>query len=268
MNYPVLERPVEAGITTVPSFENAPFSTGGASSRGFAPADMISRMFDPTSNALNSGPSPLSWLFPGFNGMAGFGIGNMLAKLASMLEQFMQSSQTTGSPFNDNEQFFSSASGASVGDPHLSFNGRTWDNMGSQPDLLHSDSFDGGYQLSTQTTPPAANGVTYNQQATVTTGNGATHVSLDKDGNATIDQNGYQYSIAPGQTMDLGNGELVARNADGSLQVTCSNGNGGQITTTMRSNGTGVDVSTTANNVDLGGTLATTNPIGHPVIPL
>ena len=43
------------------------------------------------------------------------------------------------------EQYFQNASGGSVGDPHLSFNGKTWDNMGSQPDLLHSDSIPGGY---------------------------------------------------------------------------------------------------------------------------
>jgi hypothetical protein len=158
------------------------------------------------------------------------------------------------------EQYFQSANGGSAGDPHLSFNGTTWDNMGSQPDLLRSDSMPGGFRISTQATAPAANGVTYNQSATVTMNNGNTHVSLDNAGNATIAQGGYSYPLAAGQTISLGNGEIASRAADGSLCVTCNNGNGGAITTTMSENGNGVDVSVSANNVDLGGALVNGGP--------
>lgn len=194
---------------------------------------------------LNNMPSPQNPLGSMFGFFPG---GNILQQLYQMLQQ-MFSNQGAG------EQYFQDANGASVGDPHLSFNGQTWDNMGSQPDLLHSDSILGGYQLSTQTTAPAANGVTYNHSATVTTNNGATSISMDKDGNVSISQYGNSFAMQPGQSIDLGNGEFAQRNADGSLQITCNNGAGGNITTTMHSNGAGVDVKSTASNVDLGGAL-------------
>ena len=62
-------------------------------------------------------------------------------------------------------------------------------------------------------------------------------------------------SLANGQSYDLGNGETVTRNANGSLAVTDNNGMGGTITTTLSENGQGVDVTAQANNVDLGGDL-------------
>jgi hypothetical protein len=61
--------------------------------------------------------------------------------------------------------------------------------------------------------------------------------------------------LQPGQTFDLGNGEIATRNADGSVTVTCTNGSGGEIATTLSGNGNGVDVNVSASNVDLGGTL-------------
>lgn len=179
--------------------------------------------------------------------------GNVIAQLFAMLQQFLSGSNGLG--YGDNERYFQNATGGSVGDPHLSFNGSTWDNMGSQPDLLHSDSFEGGYQLSTQTTAPSANGITYNQSATVSTNNGATNVTFDKNGTLSISQYGNSFQLQPGQSIDLDNGEFVQRNADGSVDITCNNGYGGNITTTMRVNGAGVDVTTQANNVDLGGAL-------------
>jgi hypothetical protein len=176
---------------------------------------------------------------------------NMFGQLGSMFQQMFGGA----SPNYGSEQYYSSASGGSVGDPHLSFNGSTWNDMNSEPDLLHSDSIRGGYQLSTQTTTPNASGVTYNQSATVTTHNGATQVTLNNNGNATITQNGVTSNLSPGQTVQMGN-ETVMQNQDGSLQVTCTNQNGGQITTTMRQNGNGVDVNVAASNVDLGGAMA------------
>lgn len=162
------------------------------------------------------------------------------------------------------ETYFQDASGASVGDPHLSFNGTSgtggnqsshFDSMTGHSDLLDSDSFAGGYQISTGVTQPGANGVTYNQQATITTNFGGTQVSLDNNGNATLTQNGQMLSLADGQSYDLGNGETVARNANGSVVVTDNNGMGGTITTTLSRNGQGVDVNAQASNVDLGGDL-------------
>jgi hypothetical protein len=215
-------------------------------------------------NDMNPMQSPASMMLGPLGGLTQF--------LSQMISQFFgnngSSNGLTSSGLASDEQYFNSASGGSVGDPHLSFNGTTWNNMGSQPDLLNSDSFHGGYQLSTQTTAPSANGVTYNQSATVATNFGGTQVTLDNAGNATITQNGYSYPMAPGTQYNLGHGENVARNQDGSLAITCSNRNGGTITTTMRDNGQGVDVNTSANNVNLGGVLVNGADGSQPLEPM
>jgi hypothetical protein len=162
---------------------------------------------------------------------------------------------TPGCPQYGNEQYYGSATGASQGDPHLSFNGNTWNSMVSQPNLLQSNSFPGGYQISTQVTPPSANGVTHNQCATISMNGGATTVSLNNQGQASIQDNGQNVSISPGQSIQLGNGESVTCNQNGSLTVLAQNGNGGQISTTLTQAEGGVNVNVSAQNVDLGGTL-------------
>jgi len=180
--------------------------------------------------------------------------------IANMLARMFQQAGSAfgnifgGSPSYGNEQYYATASGGSNGDPHISFNGATWNDMQSEPDLLHSDSIPGGYQLSTQTTTPNANGVTYNQSATVTTHGGRTQISLSSNGNATITQDGVSRNLVAGQTMQLGN-ETVTANQNGSLQITSRGEGGGEITTTMTQNGQGVDVNVCANNVDLGGAM-------------
>ncbi|HEY9180340.1 MAG TPA: hypothetical protein VIO32_06440 [Candidatus Baltobacteraceae bacterium] len=152
------------------------------------------------------------------------------------------------------EQYFQNASGGSNGDPHLSFNGSHFESMTGHTDLLDSDSFAGGYQISTNVTAPGANGVTFNSQATVSTNFGQTQVSLDKSGDARIAQNGMSFSLANGQSVQLGNGETVSFNG-GSLVIQDTTGTGGSIATTLSENGQGVDVNTQASNVDLGGDL-------------
>jgi len=200
----------------------------------------------------------------GFGGMTG-----IIQALLSVITQLLSALGLggLGNPFSGpqgNEQFFQTANGGSVGDPHLSFNGTTpaggavqsrFDSMGGHSDLLDSDSYAGGYQVSTAATNPAANGVTWNERATVSTNFGATQVSLDKSGNATIAQNGVTVSLADGQSVDLGNGESVSRAANGSLTISDVNGMGGSITTTLSDDGQGVDVSSQAAQVDLGGDL-------------
>jgi hypothetical protein len=203
--------------------------------------DDITRMIPPNDGYWGSGA------YGSMFGMSLFDrIGALLQQIGQLLQQFMG---------GVGEHYFQSAAGASTGDPHLSFNGSSWDNMQSQPDLLSSDSLPGGYRISTQATPPNRNGVTYNQCATITSNYGMTSVSLDKSGNVAILQNGNTVSIQAGQTLDLGNGETVTRNQNGSLQITNVNAFGGRIATTLSLNGNGVDVNTTASNVDLGGTL-------------
>lgn len=200
--------------------------------------------------------------YPG--GMQG-GLGGIVSQLLGIIQQLMSMlGLGGGNPLFGNpqgpEQYFQSANGASTGDPHLSFNGNHFDSMTSHSDLLDSDSFTGGFQISTSVTQPGSNGVTFNQQATVSSGFGQTQVSLDKSGNATIVQNGQTMSLANGQSVDLGDGEIVTRNADGSLIINDDNGMGGTISTTLSENGQGVDVNTQANNIDLGGDLVNQSP--------
>lgn len=212
----------------------------------------------PSSDAVSRLGNP--WAAPGqdaFGGqpwsMAGTSpFGNLFAMLQSLIAQL--GSWMNGS--GGNQHFFADATGGSTGDPHLSFNGRTWNDMQSESDLLCSDSVLGGYRLSTQTTAPNANGITYNQRATVTTDGGATRVTLSNDGTAAYTQGAVTCSLAPGASVNLGNGEIATRAQNGTLTVTNTTPEGGIITTTMSQNGQGVDVNVDASNVDLGGTLA------------
>jgi hypothetical protein len=162
------------------------------------------------------------------------------------------------------QTYFQNADASSTGDPHLAFSGtglsgsmqqQHFDSMTGHADLLDSASFQGGYRISTKTTQPGANGVTYNERATVSTNYGRTRVSLDKDGDAYLMKNGRRFSIAANHTYDLGHGEMVHRNADGSLEIRENNTEGGSIVTTLSLNGQGVDVRTHAQNVELGGDL-------------
>ena len=207
------------------------------------------------------------------------GIMTQLMNILSEISSMIGGAFGFGSP-PGGQQFYSNANASSTGDPHLAFTGNGaggtstshFDSMSGHENLLDSDSFNGGYRVSTQVTAPAANGVTWNQSAIVTTEGGATQVALDKNGNATVTQFGSQSTIADGQTIDLGNGESVSRAQDGSLTIVDTNGQGGQITTTLRDNGSGVDVNAQAQNVDLGGylvreTLASQQPSPQPVQP-
>jgi hypothetical protein len=170
---------------------------------------------------------------------------------------------------NPNEQYFSKATASSWGDPHDTFDGtnaagksvnESWDNMHGHADLLDSSSFAGGFRVSTQTTQPNAQGVTMNQCASVTTNSGNTVVSLDANGQAQITSYGNPITLQAGQTAQLGNGESVTQNADGSLTVNDTNATGGEVSTTLKTNGNGgVDVNAQASGVRLGGYLVSQN---------
>jgi hypothetical protein len=233
------------------NYTSEPFGSGNL--------DSISRFMQQSQEPGESMLDPGAWLNPMSNPISspfmqfGSQLGSWAQQAGSAISNWFN-----GSPNYGNEQYFGTASGGSNGDPHISFNGNTWNDMQSEPDLLHSDSIAGGYELSTQTTQPNANGVTYNQSATVTTHGGRTQVSLNNNGNATITQDGVTQNLAPGQTVQLGN-ETVTCNQNGSLQIAAQGENGGQITTTMTQNGQGVDVNVSANNVDLGGAMVNGN---------
>jgi hypothetical protein len=223
-------------------------SAGGAAL--FRPGDAIRRTgpryWRPPADMPQSG---------GFSGVSG--MNGVLSQLLSILRQLL-------SMMGMGANYFQSATASSTGDPHLAFTGTTaggsaqqshFDSMTSHGDLLDSDSFAGGYRVSTEVTAANANGVTFNRSAAIATNFGATQVSLDNTGRAAITQNGRTISLANGQTVFLGDGESATRSADGSVVVTDGNAMGGTITATLRENGQGVDVKTQANNVDLGGDL-------------
>jgi hypothetical protein len=162
------------------------------------------------------------------------------------------------------ENYFTSATGSSTGDPHDAFDGTTgsganvsdkWDSMQGHGDLLSSNSFCGGYQVSTTTTAPNAQGVTYNSSATVTTDGGNTSVTMNQGGSYVVTENGQNVTLTQGQATTIGHGESVTLNADNSLTITDTNHRGATVTTTLSNNGHGVDVSASGSNVDLGGYL-------------
>lgn len=255
-----------------PLFDEGTYSNGGQSYEsspfGSGSLDSITRFLQQSGEAGGEAMpfSPLGM----FNSEGPYGMFQQMGSWAQQAGSAI-SNWLGGTPNYGSEKYFSTASGGSNGDPHISFNGSTWNDMQSEPNLLSSDSIPGGYQLSTQTTPPNASGVTYNQSATVTTHGGRTQVSLNNNGNATITQDGVTQNLASGQTVQLGN-ETITANQNGSLQITTQNGNGGQIATTMTQNGQGVDVNVCANNVDLGGAMANgssgcSQPQSAPVVP-
>lgn len=244
---------------------------GGVSDSGLGAigSDGISRLIPPSLSSDGTiGGLPAAMPLLGI----GAGIGPILQSVFGMLRQLGQmlgvgvSQYAGGNQYaggsqcaGANQTYFQSASGSSTGDPHLDFNGRRWDSMTDHANLLNSDSFNGGLRIATQVTAPNANGVTMNGQAGVFTDNGQTGVTLDNEGNAALVRYGQSTAISDGQTFDLGNGETVARDADGTLHVVGDNGAGGRVATILRDSGGGVDVSAQASNVDLGGDLVNGN---------
>ncbi|HEV3156479.1 MAG TPA: hypothetical protein VGZ00_03970 [Candidatus Baltobacteraceae bacterium] len=208
-------------------------------------------------------------------------LAGMMANLSSMLGSLFGAGTATGgtpgsecsgatsqpcpSPQSDPSQFFQNATASSQGDPHDAFNGTTstgvqvggqWNNQSGHGQLLSSDSFRGGYDVSTSVGASNANGATLNQSASVTTNGGANSVTMRGDGSVNVESNGSPVSLQPGQSVSLSPNETVSLNGDDSLSVLDRNKQGGSINTTMRANADGgVDVSTNSHNVNLGGYL-------------
>jgi hypothetical protein len=259
----VLER-LPGAIGTQPAAIE-PFTSaiagGNGSPLGSVAGDRIRQLITP---ALSFGGPADGGVGGGMgNALTGGGWG-IIAQLLSIVQQLVSFLGFGAGAQGGLQTYFQNANGSSTGDPHLAFDGADisgnniqarFDSMTGHADLLDSDSFEGGYQVSTTTTQPGANGITYNQQATISTNYGQTQVSLDKNGNAFVLQNGEQFALTQGESYDLGNGETVTRNSDGSVVVSDANARGGSISTTLSQNGSGVDVRTQAHGVDLGGDL-------------
>jgi hypothetical protein len=163
------------------------------------------------------------------------------------------------------EQFFTSADLSSNGDPHDRFEGTLadggtiggkWNNMANHPHLLESNSFQGGFEVSTDVSDRNGKGITHNDSASIETNYGRNVVTMNADGSYSVTKDGTAVALQTGKAVDLGNGETVTLNADKSLTVLDKNAAGGSVTTTLQSNGTAVNVDASAQNVDLGGYLA------------
>lgn len=278
----ITPNPFTTGLSpTAPGFD---FERQGNALAALAPA------FRERSDAIGLGQNGLPWRSPlsgsdGFAGESGYqspganggqsqfmgiisqlfgSIASLFTQLGSMLGFVSRGSTQSAPPIVGGEQRFGHATASSVGDPHQSFHGTTsggnvidghWDSMTSHDNLLSSKSFDGGYRIATTVTQPGPRGVTTNDHVSVTTNCGNTNVTMNKDGSYEVSAFGHHIDLIVGKATHVNDGELVTKNADGSLTIDDSNGHGGTIATTLRSTGGGVDVNTMADNVDLGGYL-------------
>ena len=214
---------------------------------------------------------------PGQSGTSGHDVSSLpellnglVAALSSLVDGLAGLLQGAGTPAGGSapaaaQSFFRNASASSVGDPHDAFSGTTgagrsvsarWDDMLGHDDLLSSDSFSGGYRVSTSPTQPGPGGVTQNGGATVSVADGAASATLNHDGSYAVTVQGRKLTLETGRPTPLGSGATATLNADGSLRIDDRTAEGGELSTTLKANGTGgVDVASDARGVDLGGYL-------------
>jgi hypothetical protein len=227
----------------------------------FGGGDNLGSSYPPSPLGGMGGAASSAGLFAGFmNVMQGF-----MNQIAQMVQGLAgQQGATAGQALPPQQQYFTNASLSSTGDPHDAFNGTSagqqisgkWDSMRSHNHLIASNAIPGGFNVATSTAPAQANGVTYNQSATITANRGNTVVTMGANGAYSVIDNGQAVALTGGQTSTLSNGETATLNKNGSLTVGVSNAQGGSISTTLSYNGHGVDVNSTANNIALGGYLA------------
>jgi hypothetical protein len=222
--------------------------------------------------------------FFGYGNATNSSIGGILTGLVSLLQQLIGSLVNQGQSQGQNQlpnrpcasnagqRRFEDLDVSSTGDPHLAAVGTRegpgggaidahWDSMTSENDLVHSTQIDGGYRVSTTVTQPGANGVTWNQSATVHANFDQDAVTMNRDGSFEIFDNGQEVRLGKGESATLSGGETVSENQDGSLLVSARSATGGTISTTLRANGQGVDVTTHAHEIAMGGdAIAHANP--------
>jgi len=242
------------------------------------PPDGIARPWWATgSGAANGNAASPGAFFASANGASG-SIAALLTGLMSLMQQLVGSllSQNPSQGANpaayppsrpcagNGAQAFENLDVSSTGDPHLAAVGTRegpgasaldahWDSMSSQNDLVHSTQIDGGYRVSTTVTQPGANGVTWNQSATVHANFDQDAVTMNRDGSFGIYDDGREVRLGKGESATLSGGETVSENEDGSLLVSARSAVGGTIATTLRANGQGVDVTTHAHEIAVGG---------------
>jgi hypothetical protein len=216
----------------------------------------------PTGSTSSADPSATMWaLLQSIVGLFGQLVGAFTNGLGA----------ATGTPpgtqpgTNGPQQRFADVDISSTGDPHLAETGtrqtaggnqavdERYDSMTSHDDLVSSRAIAGGYRVSTAVTQPGANGVTWNDSATVHTNFDQDSVTMRRDGTFSIADGNQSVALAKGQSVTLSGGETVTENADGSLVVAAANQRGGTMSTTLRATGNGVDVTTHAHELAVGG---------------
>jgi hypothetical protein len=249
------------------------------------PTDAIVRPWWTCGTGTVNGVDPFGGLFGGSQGSYG-GLGGLVSGLVSVLQQLigaLLNQSTNANQTNPGQtplpggpqQRFENVDVSSTGDPHIAETGTRegpggkspvdvrWDSMSAHDDLVHSNQIDGGYRVSTAVTPPGANGVTYNQSATVHTNFDQDAITMNRDGSFAIFDDGEQVQLGKGESATLSGGENVSVNQDGSLVINAKNAAGGSIATTLRSTGVGVDVTTHAHEIALGGDAITHGAHAH-----
>ena len=208
------------------------------------------------------------------------GIQGMLGQIVGLLQQLV-GSMSGGfgpAPLSGQQQAampqpasatFSNATLSSTGDPHLAISGTQvqpggattqisdrYDSMSGQRNLFSTNDFGDAFRVSTTTTTPNANGVTYNASATATMDHGGASVTMGAGGAVSVTSNGAPVALAAGQSITLAGGEVVSESTGGAVSIAEQNANGEALTTTFSYNGSGVDVNATASGgVRLGGAL-------------
>lgn len=259
------------------------------------PTDAIARPWWTCGTGTVNGVDPFGGLFGG-GGSVG-GLAGLVSGLVCILQQLVGAllNQSTNSNQSTNpnqianpgqtpgqtplpggpQQRFQNVDVSSTGDPHIAETGTRegpggnsavdvrWDSMTAHDDLVHSNQIDGGYRVSTAVTQPGADGVTYNQTATVHANFNQDAVTMYRDGSLAIYDSGEPVELGKGESTTLSGGETVSVNQDGSVVVNAKNAAGGSIATTLRSTGAGVDVTTHAHEIALGGDAITHGTHAH-----
>jgi len=154
-------------------------------------------------------------------------------------------------------------------DPYITstINGNTASqtNMNSIPNLVNaSSSIVGGYQVSTTTASANANGVTYNQTATIQLDNNAqlidTYNPLNNTQSAVFVQGSSSQALTPGSSVYFANQGTIEVNNDGSLEIRANGPNAAFAQTYIGTDGTGLDVESNGANAFITGYAANIQP--------
>jgi hypothetical protein len=269
--------------------DNQPPLTGLWPGNGGANRTSIGMPFAPnaTPSIAGDGYQP-AWWNSNANGSPQATQPTMASILGSLMQILQQLTQFLTGAANPNTSFaqpaaftppspdpsgpqttFQNVSLSSTGDPHLAIDGTAQTPLGSTTqiddrynsmtghrDLFSTNDFGDHLRVSTTTTQPDANGVTFNESATATMDHGRDSVSMTKGGAISVTSNGQAAALAAGQSVTLSGGAVVTENANGSVSIAEQNANGESLTTTFSNNGSGVDVNASgAGGVTLGGDL-------------